>query len=49
MKARDYIAELKERMERFIIGQGLVVERPLLSLLCNGNVLVEGLPASLRM
>ncbi len=36
--------ELKGRMSRSIIGQELVVERLLLTLLCNGNVLVEGLP-----
>ena len=31
-------------MQRSIIGQEQVVERLLLTLLCNGNVLVEGLP-----
>jgi len=31
-------------MGRSIIGQEAVVERLLLTLLCNGNVLVEGLP-----
>jgi MoxR-like ATPase len=36
--------DLKGRMERSIIGQEQVVERLLLTLLCNGNVLVEGLP-----
>jgi MoxR-like ATPase len=44
MAARDSILELKERMGRSIIGQEQVVERLLLTLLCNGNVLVEGLP-----
>jgi MoxR-like ATPase len=36
--------ELRERMERSIIGQQDVVERVLLGLLSNGNLLVEGLP-----
>jgi len=44
MSARETILDLKARMERSIIGQELVVERLLLTLLCNGNVLVEGLP-----
>ncbi len=44
MSAREAILELKARMARSIIGQEQVVERLLLTLLCNGNVLVEGLP-----
>jgi MoxR-like ATPase len=44
MSARETISDLKERMARSIIGQEQVVERLLLTLLCNGNVLVEGLP-----
>ncbi len=44
MNARQGIHELMERMSRSIIGQEQIVERLLLTLLCNGNVLVEGLP-----
>jgi MoxR-like ATPase len=44
MSAHQKIMELKTRMEASIIGQEQVVERLLLTLLCNGNVLVEGLP-----
>ena len=44
MSARDTILDLRERMGRNIIGQEHVVERLLLALLCNGNVLIEGLP-----
>ena len=44
MSAHEQIMDLKERMQRSIIGQEQVVERLLLTLLCNGNVLVEGLP-----
>jgi len=44
MNARDRILELKARMARSIIGQEQVVERLLIALLANGNVLVEGLP-----
>ena len=44
MSAHDQIMDLKARMERSIIGQEQVVERLLLTLLFNGNVLVEGLP-----
>ena len=42
--ARDAVLDLQQRMERSILGQEAVVERLLLTLLCNGNVLVEGLP-----
>ncbi|MEO1614659.1 MAG: MoxR family ATPase [Planctomycetota bacterium] len=44
MTARDSILELKRRMASSIIGQEEVVERLLLTLLCNGNALLEGLP-----
>jgi MoxR-like ATPase len=44
MDAHDRIQDLERRMHRSIIGQTQVVERLLLTLLCDGNVLVEGLP-----
>ncbi|GJL68578.1 MAG: hypothetical protein NPIRA06_12130 [Nitrospirales bacterium] len=44
MIARDFILELKSRMSRSIFGQEHVVERLLIGLLANGNLLVEGLP-----
>ena len=44
MNARDSITKLQQRMQESIVGQSEVVERLLVVLLCNGNVLVEGLP-----
>ena len=44
MSARQQILDLKERMARAIIGQEQVIERLLIGLLSNGNVLLEGLP-----
>lgn len=44
MGAHAEILELKARMGRSIIGQEEVVERLLIGLLANGNLLVEGLP-----
>ena len=44
MQALESIQDLKNRMRRSIIGQEVVVERLLLTLLCNGNLLLEGLP-----
>jgi MoxR-like ATPase len=44
MNACEAVLDLKARMAQSIIGQEQVVERLLLTLLCNGNVLVEGLP-----
>ena len=43
MSAREAILDLQERMRRSILGQEAVVERLVLTLLCNGDVLVEGL------
>ena len=42
--ARDAILDLQSRVNRDIIGQEAVVERLIIALLANGNVLVEGLP-----
>jgi MoxR-like ATPase len=44
MNARDQITELQARMQQSIIGQEKVVERLVIGLLANGNLLVEGLP-----
>jgi MoxR-like ATPase len=44
MSARDRILELHKRIGQSIIGQQDVIERVLLSLLANGNLLLEGLP-----
>ncbi len=44
MSAHDQIGELKRRMQQSIIGQETVVERLIIGLLANGNLLVEGLP-----
>ena len=42
--ARDAVRELQTRINRDIIGQERVVERIVVALLANGNVLLEGLP-----
>jgi MoxR-like ATPase len=42
--ARAQIEELMQRMGQSIIGQERVVERLVIGLLANGNLLVEGLP-----
>jgi MoxR-like ATPase len=42
--ALDAVLELKLRMGESIIGQEQMIERLLIGLLANGNVLVEGLP-----
>jgi MoxR-like ATPase len=44
MTPRDTILDLKARMGRSIVGQEHVLERLLIGLLANGNLLVEGLP-----
>ncbi|MBV8865035.1 MAG: MoxR family ATPase [Acidobacteriaceae bacterium] len=42
--ALDSVLELKSRMSQSIIGQERMIERLLIGLLANGNLLVEGLP-----
>ena len=44
MSALEQIQELRTRMGESIIGQQEVIERILIGLLANGNLLVEGLP-----
>ena len=44
MSAHESVLDLKERIGEDIIGQEHVVERLLIGLLANGNLLVEGLP-----
>ncbi|GAA5315432.1 MAG: AAA family ATPase [Candidatus Pelagadaptatus aseana] len=44
MSAREQIEKLQQLMRASIIGQETVVQRLVIALLCNGNVLVEGLP-----
>lgn len=44
MAAIDDIATLKERMGQAIIGQKDVIDRLIIGLLANGNLLIEGLP-----
>ncbi|WP_157018880.1 AAA family ATPase [Mesorhizobium xinjiangense] len=44
MTPRDQIDELRTRMGTAIIGQRDVIDRLLIGLLANGNLLVEGLP-----
>jgi len=44
MSARDDVLALQKRMAGSIVGQPAMIERLLLGLLANGNLLVEGLP-----
>ncbi|MCB9988055.1 MAG: MoxR family ATPase [Rhodospirillales bacterium] len=44
MSARDSILELKRNVQQDIIGQSEIVDRLIIGLLANGNLLVEGLP-----
>ncbi len=44
MSAHSEILRLREQVEQSIIGQSAMVERLILGLLTNGNLLVEGLP-----
>jgi len=43
-KESTFIQTLKQEMAKVIVGQDLMVERLLIGLLCNGHVLLEGVP-----
>jgi MoxR-like ATPase len=38
------LRELRSEVERVIVGQGQLIDRLLIGLLCNGHVLIEGVP-----
>ncbi len=44
MNTHKYVLDLQKHMAKSIIGQAHVIERLLIGLLANGNLLVEGLP-----
>lgn len=44
MTARDDILEIQKRVNADVIGQERVVQRLVIAMLANGNVLLEGLP-----
>lgn len=44
MATRDSILELQNRISKTVLGQEAMIERLLIGLLANGNLLVEGLP-----
>jgi MoxR-like ATPase len=44
MTPREQVQEIQKRVNASVIGQERVVERLIIALLANGNVLVEGLP-----
>ena len=44
MAARDSLLELQQQIGRTVLGQEVMIERLLIGLLANGNLLVEGLP-----
>jgi MoxR-like ATPase len=44
MNTRETFLQIQSRMAESIMGQEEVIERLLIAILCNGNVLMEGLP-----
>ena len=48
MNLRDQFLEVQKSMGPAIIGQATVIERLMIALLANGNVLREGLPGTAR-
>ncbi len=48
MSIRDQITEVQKQMGDSIIGQQTVIERLMIALLANGNVLMEGLPGTAK-
>ena len=48
MNLRDQFLEVQKCMGQAIIGQETVLERLMIALLANGNVLMEGLPGTAK-
>src|SRR6056297_4037755 len=48
MESREAIRKVAESMNAAVLGQQTVVERLLIALLANGNVLMEGLPGTAK-
>ncbi len=48
MNPHESILKISEAMQRSVLGQERVVERLMIALLTNGNVLVEGLPGTAK-
>jgi len=46
--SRDAITSMMEQMEKSVLGQSEVIHALTLALLCNGNVLLEGLPGTAK-
>ena len=46
--SREQILKIADEMNRSVIGQETVVERLIIALLANGNVLMEGLPGTAK-
>src|ERR1700761_6575884 len=44
MSSRESILQLQQRIAETVLGQEAMIERLLIGLLANGNLLVEGLP-----
>ena len=44
----ESIRTLKSQVEQSVIGQSEVVEKIIIGLLCNGNLLLEGLPGTAK-
>ena len=44
MTSRESILQLQKRISETVLGQEAMIERLLIGLLANGNLLVEGLP-----
>jgi MoxR-like ATPase len=48
MSAHESLLQVKAEMAKSVIGQETVIERLLIALLANGNVLMEGLPGTAK-
>jgi MoxR-like ATPase len=42
--ANPWVSQMREEISRVLVGQELLVDRLLIGLLCNGHILLEGMP-----
>ena len=46
MSVRESILKIRESLNKYILDQEDIIDKVILSLLCNGNILLEGAPGT---
>ena len=49
MSVRESILKIRESLNKYILDQEDIIDKVILSLLCNGNILLEGAPVQVKL